>query len=416
LHVAGPGPETIGRHRQPHVLSSQPPVPPSRYRAAEPEPLSYEAPCYDAPSSEWSAAEPWSAEPEPRPRPTPTPVVLPADCVVEDVKDVAPRHPTPAAAEPARRRHAALPLTAETPGRRRHGAPEQPAHSRRARRMPRRLLVALTLAAVAAAPVLARSTSSLGLPDVLAAQVAANPERAEETIAAVRDGNALAGASSTAATDALATGPLTTDIAFAAGTTVAAAAGFATLGTAAPRSIAAADGEVIVLDLSPVAGSPAAGSTVPETPADATEVPAPGTTAAVEPSPAGGTAAGTTATGPTATGPTAAGTTAAGTTATGSTSGKSTTPTASARTAAPTWSAPAPQRDDEDTRPRSDSGKGSDRDQGRGNGGSNVAPAPAGLGTAEPEDPQPTPAPEAPEDTSPCPAFVADEVCTILGG
>ena len=78
----------------------------------------------------------------------------------------------------------------QTAPRRRHAADVAPkAHPdavRRARgRTPQRILAGAALVAVALAPVLARSTSALGLHDALAAEVAAHPDHAGDTLEAI---------------------------------------------------------------------------------------------------------------------------------------------------------------------------------------------------------------------------------------
>ena len=137
MHDAGHGPETTGRHRQPQAVSSPPSAPISRHRTQEPE----------------------------------------------------------APVERPRRRHA-LPKNSGA-GRpkkqRRHGVQACSATPKGPSRLLRRTLVTLALAAMAVGPVLARSTSTLGLHDAVAAEIAANPGQADGTLEALRRGGILAG-------------------------------------------------------------------------------------------------------------------------------------------------------------------------------------------------------------------------------
>ena len=97
--------------------------------------------------------------------------------------------------------------------RRRHAADEAPRHhpdARRSRRAPQRVAAAAALLAVALAPVLARSSSALGLHDAVAAELAAHPGQADEAREALGRGGQLAspvrrssGASSTTAPEAV---------------------------------------------------------------------------------------------------------------------------------------------------------------------------------------------------------------------
>ena len=129
--------------------------------------------------------------------------------------------------------------------RRRHGSSET---ARRSYRQAHRVLGALILVAIAGGPVLARSTSTLGMPDALAAQVAADPERAVETLAEVRRGGTLAGAAATTSAQASATAGAAPSTAGTAGTSPRASAGSASArggsatGGAASGSPAAAPG------------------------------------------------------------------------------------------------------------------------------------------------------------------------------
>jgi hypothetical protein len=91
----------------------------------------------------------------------------------------------PEPAEPARRRHAA----SDEP---RAQAPARPQRAGRSR-APQRLLAGTTLLAIALAPVLARSSSGLGLNDAVAAELAAHPDQAEDTLEALGRGGLLAG-------------------------------------------------------------------------------------------------------------------------------------------------------------------------------------------------------------------------------
>lgn len=92
--------------------------------------------------------------------------------------------PASAGSEPVRRRHAADAAPATHPDAR------VPSRSR----APRRILAGTALVAVALAPVLARSTSALGMHDAVAADVAAHPDQAEETLEQLNRGGVLAGA------------------------------------------------------------------------------------------------------------------------------------------------------------------------------------------------------------------------------
>jgi hypothetical protein len=83
------------------------------------------------------------------------------------------------------------------PVRRRHAAEDAP-RSRPVRtrgRTPQRLLAGTTLLAIAMAPVLARSTSGLGMHDAVAAELAANPGQTEDTLEQLSRGGILAGLS-----------------------------------------------------------------------------------------------------------------------------------------------------------------------------------------------------------------------------
>jgi hypothetical protein len=99
-------------------------------------------------------------------------------------------------------RHRAIETRPEpsAPARRRHAAPDEPRVQATARpqragrgRTPQRLLAGTTLVAIALAPVLARSSSGLGLHDAVAAELAANPDQAEDTLEALGRGGLLAG-------------------------------------------------------------------------------------------------------------------------------------------------------------------------------------------------------------------------------
>jgi hypothetical protein len=94
------------------------------------------------------------------------------------------RHaPEPTSVEPARRRHAADAAPATHPDARVH----------RRSRAPRRVLTGAALLAIAVAPVLARSTSGLGMHDAVAAELAAHPDQTDDTLEALRRGGILAG-------------------------------------------------------------------------------------------------------------------------------------------------------------------------------------------------------------------------------
>lgn len=88
----------------------------------------------------------------------------------------------PAVVEPVRRRHAADAAPATHPD----------ARVRTRSRTPQRLVAGTALLAIAMAPVLARSSSALGLHDAVAAEVAANPDQAEDTLEALSRGGVLA--------------------------------------------------------------------------------------------------------------------------------------------------------------------------------------------------------------------------------
>ncbi|CCH85892.1 protein of unknown function [Modestobacter italicus] len=82
---------------------------------------------------------------------------------------------------------------------RRHAAPVAPSEHpyvlvpQRLSRAPQRLLACAALAIIAVAPVLARSSSNLGLHDAIAADMAANPDDAQDTLEAL-SGEGLTGA------------------------------------------------------------------------------------------------------------------------------------------------------------------------------------------------------------------------------
>ena len=100
------------------------------------------------------------------------------------------------------RHRAATPASAlpnANPGRRRHA--DVALHSRRnawrhsRSRTPQRILAFATLAAIAVAPVLARSSSGLGLHDAVAAEIAAHPSEAADTLEQLSRGDTLTGIS-----------------------------------------------------------------------------------------------------------------------------------------------------------------------------------------------------------------------------
>jgi hypothetical protein len=93
-----------------------------------------------------------------------------------------PPAPAPTPAEPVRRRHA-MPDSLRSRPLRTRG------------RTPQRLLAGTTLLAIAMAPVLARSTTGLGMHDAVAAELAANSGQAEDTLEQLSRGGILAGLS-----------------------------------------------------------------------------------------------------------------------------------------------------------------------------------------------------------------------------
>ncbi len=132
-----------------------------------------------------------------------------------------------------RHRAVALPAPpaapAPAPARRRHAADAAPATHPDARVQPRgrrsrRLVAGTVLVTIAFAPVLARSSSALGMHDAVAAEVAANPDRADDTLEALSRGGALVGL----ATPTPAAGPATAGPEEPAGTPSGRAGGTAT--------------------------------------------------------------------------------------------------------------------------------------------------------------------------------------------
>ncbi|MGY5882415.1 hypothetical protein [Modestobacter lacusdianchii] len=157
--------------------------------------------------------------------------------------------PTP---EPARRRHAADVAPKAHPD----------AVRRRRSRAPQRILAGTALLAVALAPVLARSNSALGLHDALAAEVAAHPDRATDTLEAISRGGLIGTATSAPARDQTTT------------TDSPSGGGASTAGTPSGRSSAASSA-----DPAPAgsAGGPGTTAATPDVADDGT-APAPGDT------------------------------------------------------------------------------------------------------------------------------------------
>jgi len=104
--------------------------------------------------------------------------------------------PVPGPPEPVRRRHAAD-----------AAPPTHPDAVRPRGRTRQRFVAGATLLALLLVPVLARSSSTLGLHDALAAEIAAHPDQAEDTLEAVGRGGVLAGSVTPAPTISPSTSP-----------------------------------------------------------------------------------------------------------------------------------------------------------------------------------------------------------------
>lgn len=145
----------------------------------------------------------------------------------------------------------------EAPVRRRHAADEAPSSHPDARRpssrTPQRILAAAVLLLITATPVLARSTSALGLNDAVAAEIAAHPDQAGDTLTELHRGGVLAGAASPSPVPASAA-PSSSPVDAVA----TESAGPAAPGTATPQDDRPAAGS----DSAPVAG-PLPGSSTP---------------------------------------------------------------------------------------------------------------------------------------------------------
>ncbi|MCZ2822740.1 hypothetical protein O2V63_20580 [Modestobacter sp. VKM Ac-2977] len=144
--------------------------------------------------------------------------------------------------------------------RRRHAADEAPSSHPDARRprglTPRRVLAGAVLLLVAATPVLARSASAFGLDDAAAAEVAAHPDRTDDTLATITGGAVLAGAPSPSATPADRTPGSSPSGAAAADRTAPVVPG----GPASSDALPLPGSTLPPTDGAPIQSSPAAGS------------------------------------------------------------------------------------------------------------------------------------------------------------